>query len=170
MACLETAVRPVTIGDQVWIALALLTREQPTRPDFTVDEILARVEAEAIVPVARDSVKANIYGHCVANHAPDPNRLRLLYATSPSTRRLFRLGDYFHPDREGQIGQHGSRITPRSEDIPARYRHLLDWYSKEYASNPEESDPILALYGIGRHLATDEHPDDYVRRLREGWD
>ena len=32
------------------------------------------------------------------------------------------------------------------------------------------SDAILALAGSGRELWADEHADDYVRRLREGWE
>lgn len=33
-----------------------------------------------------------------------------------------------------------------------------------------ESDPLLALRGSGKDLWADEHADEYVRRLREGWD
>jgi hypothetical protein len=29
---------------------------------------------------------------------------------------------------------------------------------------------LLDLRGAGSHLANGEDPDDYVRRLREGWD
>jgi hypothetical protein len=32
------------------------------------------------------------------------------------------------------------------------------------------SDPLLALYGSGKDLWAAEHADDYVRRLRGGWD
>ena len=167
---METTVRPVTIGDQVWIALALLHREEPERVDFTVDEIVGRVAFEGIAAAPRGSVKANIYGHCVANHQPDPNKLRLLYATGTNTRRLFRPGDDSHPQREEHAGQHGARTIPRPEDIPARYHYLLDWYRAEYARSDEETDPILALAGIGKHLWTGIDPDEYVRQLREGWD
>jgi hypothetical protein len=31
------------------------------------------------------------------------------------------------------------------------------------------SDPLLALYGSGKDLWADEHADEYVKRLREGW-
>ena len=30
-------------------------------------------------------------------------------------------------------------------------------------------DPLLALFGSGKSLWADEHADDYVARLREGW-
>jgi hypothetical protein len=33
-----------------------------------------------------------------------------------------------------------------------------------------ENDPLLAARGSGRELWRDEHADEYVRRLREGWD
>jgi hypothetical protein len=37
-------------------------------------------------------------------------------------------------------------------------------------TNPTDDDPLLALYGSGKGLWADEHADEYVRRLREGWD
>ena len=33
-----------------------------------------------------------------------------------------------------------------------------------------ENDPLLALRGSGKDLWADEHADEYVRRLRDGWD
>jgi hypothetical protein len=33
-----------------------------------------------------------------------------------------------------------------------------------------ENDPLLALRGSGKELWADEHADEYVRRLREGWE
>ena len=33
-----------------------------------------------------------------------------------------------------------------------------------------ENDPLLSLLGTGRDIWADEHADDYVNRLREGWD
>jgi len=40
---------------------------------------------------------------------------------------------------------------------------------KEPNEEPE-SDPLLALRGSGTKLWADEHADEYVRRLREGWE
>jgi len=34
----------------------------------------------------------------------------------------------------------------------------------------EPPDPLLVLYGSGKDLWADEHADEYVRRIREGWD
>jgi hypothetical protein len=32
------------------------------------------------------------------------------------------------------------------------------------------TDALLALWGSGKQIWADEHADDYIRRLREGWD
>ena len=36
--------------------------------------------------------------------------------------------------------------------------------------NPIDDDPLLRLFGSGKDLWADEHADEYVRGLREGWD
>ena len=33
-----------------------------------------------------------------------------------------------------------------------------------------KNDPLLARRGSGKELWADEHADEYVRRLREGWE
>ena len=91
----------------------------------------------------------------------------MLTETVPGRRRLFRLGDSYHPEREG------SKTVPEREDLPEEYRSLLDWY-REWNSDSIEAriknDPLLALRGDGKDLWADEHADEYVRRLREGWE
>jgi len=91
----------------------------------------------------------------------------MLFETGPSRRRLFRRGDSYHPDREG------AKITPEREDLPTGYNGLLNWYqgwSSAASNNASKEDPLLSLRGSGKHLWADEHADDYVRRLREGWE
>jgi hypothetical protein len=67
----------------------------------------------------------------------------------------------------GASGPDGSE----RQNVPERYRMLLDWYEAEYSrQTPQaEPDPLLALRGSGRELWADEHADVYVTRLREGW-
>jgi hypothetical protein len=36
--------------------------------------------------------------------------------------------------------------------------------------NAIDDDPLLALRGSGKEIWADEHADEYVRRLRDGWD
>ena len=155
------------VADEVWIAAALLHRDHPERPDFTVEEIVHRAEQEALHKPMRRGIYVHVIQHCVANRPPNPARYRMLLETSSGRRRLFRRGDSYHPDREG------AKVTPGLEDLPVGYNDLLSWYhdwSLAVTNNSPLEDPLLSLLGSGKHLWADEHADDYVRRLREGWE
>ena len=64
---------PLKVADEVWIATALLHKENPTRGDFTVAEIIERARAENITGEMRSGVQVHAYLHCVANR-PAPYR------------------------------------------------------------------------------------------------
>lgn len=154
------------VADEVWLATALLHRKYLRREDFTIEEILERATEVAREPL-RPGVYVHIVQHCVANRPPSPGRYRMLYETAPGRRRLFRIGDNYDPGREG------SKIIPERDEIPSRYGALLDWYkdwSRDRVEDRIKNDPLLALYGDGKELWADESADDYVRRLREGWE
>jgi hypothetical protein len=168
MKNMETLIARTTlkVADEVWIAVALLHQEHPERGDFTIEEIIDRAERESPKPL-RPGVYVHVVQHCVANRPPNPGRYRMLFETAPGRRRLFRKGDSHHPERED------AKITPRREDIPDGYRGLLNWYDRWSAaevSSASSADPLLALRGSGKHLWADEHADDYVIRLRRGWE
>ena len=152
------------VADEVWIATALLHREHPKSADFAVREIMDRIDREKVTGSVRGSVNVHVIQHCVANRPPNPAGYRMLVETTRGRRRLYRPGDPHHPDRRG-------RVVPERQDVPERYRPLLDWYESRYArqTTQREPDPLLALRGSGRELWADEHADDYVKRLREGW-
>lgn len=157
------------VADEVWIATALLHREHPDRGDFSVREIVDRAARENITGRQRPGVYVHAIQHAVANLPASPNRYRLLFATAADRRRLFREGDPANP------GRAGSKSTPRREDLPAKYRHLVDWYYTEYAHRSSlreriKNDPILQMIGLGKDVWKDEPADEYVRRLREEWD
>jgi hypothetical protein len=155
------------VADEVWIIAALLQHEQPTQPDFSVEEIMERAEKEKLTALLRPGFYVHVIQHCVANRAPNPGRYRMLFETTAGRRRLFRHGDVYHPAREG------GKVTPSLEDLPNRFRKLLDWYREWSAltvGRAAEQDPLLQLRGSGRRLWAKEHADDYVRRLREGWE
>ena len=157
----------IKVADEVWLATALLHRENPSRTDFTLSEIVERVAKEAIIGGLRPGVYVHAALHCVANRPPNPGRYRMLYETRPKYRRLYRLGDSYDPQREG------SKVIPEADEIPLRYADLLYWYeswSRSHAEKVNESDPLLALYGSGRKLWADEHADEYVARLRASWE
>ena len=157
----------IKVADEVWIAAALLHREHPDRVDFEIEEIVRRATKEAGRRPLRPGVYVHIVQHCVANRPPTPGRYRMLFETAPGRRRLYRNGDNYDPAREG------AKIVPAREDIPSDYSDLLDWYRGWSQGDVEErikNDPLLALYGDGKDLWADESADDYVRRLREGWE
>jgi hypothetical protein len=159
----------VKVADEVWVATALLHRKHPDRSDFSIEEIMesARQMWREGTGSLRPGVYIHVVQHCVANRPPSPGRVRMLVETAAGRRRLFRPGDYYHPEREG------AKTTPRREDLPHGYSSLLNWY-RDWCSNSakrsRQEDPLLALRGSGKHIWADEHADEYVRRLREGWE
>jgi len=156
----------IKVADEVWIATALLHREQPRQPDFAVEEIVARAEKEGLAGPLRPGVYVHVVQHCVANRPPNPGRYRMLFETNPGRRRLFRKGDAYHSAREG------AKIMPYAEDLPNGYHILLSWYRDWCAGvsrSASQEDPLLSLAGSGKRLWSDEHPDEYVQRLRKGW-
>lgn len=155
------------VADEVWIAAALLHREHPQAADFSIEEIVGRARQEGLHDPLRPGVYVHVVQHCVANRRPNPGRYRMLFETSEGRRRLYRIGDAHHPDREG------SKIAPDPEDITDGYGELLDWYRKwaeREARDLRDNDPLLKAQGSGRHLWADEPADEYIRRLREGWE
>jgi hypothetical protein len=155
------------VADEVWIAASLLHREHPGANDFSVEEIVERARQENLHGELRPGVYVHVVQHCVANRPPNPGRYRMLFETAHGRRRLFREGDTYHPDRDG------AKTTPAAEDMPVGYDGLLSWYRgwcTRAASNIAKDDPLLSLRGSGKHLWSNEHADQYVRRLREGWE
>ena len=155
------------VADDEFGFTALLHREQPAASDFSIEEIVDRARREGLHEPLRPGVYVHVVLHCVANRAPNPGRYRMLVETSEGRRRLFRRGDAYHPDRTD------SKTSPDPEDMPSGYADLLDWHrdwSIAASRNLVETDPLLQAQGSGKHLWADEHADEYVRRLREGWE
>ncbi|MGA8110235.1 MAG: hypothetical protein WB974_12410 [Acidobacteriaceae bacterium] len=160
--------RKFLAADRVWIATALLHRENPGEEDFSEAEIVVRGRREGFVEESSNVFAVHANQHCVANRRPNPGSHRMLFETRKGRRRLYREGDPCSPGRTG-------KTAPNPDDIPAKYRALLEWYRKwsrpaTGRAAPRPADPLLALRGSGRHLWKDEHADVYVRRLREGWE
>jgi hypothetical protein len=162
--------KEVKVATEVWLATALLHNEQPEREDWTIDEIIQRIEKERLHPTMRAGVRVHATLHCVANRRANPAKLRMLYATGKNTRRLYKPGDPVEPGRTGPT-------CPDLGGVPAKYHSLLDWYQNKYAlpSTGDSADDgwlsgVIEMIGAGKGMWADEHPDDYVRRLREDWD
>jgi hypothetical protein len=178
----------VSCAVEVFLAAALLHRERPERKDFTIQEIVNRSARENITGEMRSGVNVHVSQHCVANRAPNPAKHRMLFATGKHTRRLLLPGDDIHEGRTG-------KIFPEENELPEKYLPVLQWAKQRYEAGrsmnhashhgdsgekaPEKLCPtskrspiqiLLDLRLAGVHLANDEDPDDYVRRLREGWE
>lgn len=161
----------IKLADEVWVAVAMLHQRHQESLDFSVEEIMefarAAKELRSLGPV-RPGFYVHVIQHCVANRPPNPARYRILLETIAGRRRLFRPGDACHAEREG------GKSVPKAEDLPEnRFRGVLDWYrgwSQDSVAERIKNDPLLALYGDGKDLWADETADEYVRRLREGWE
>ena len=153
-------------ADEVFIATALLHRENPDREDFTISEIVERAAKENLVGELRPGVRVHASLHCVANRAPNPGRYRMLYATGNRTRRLLHASDQVHPQRTG-------KIWPEPGDVPPRYVELIDWAKQRYGKGSPRRERwlegIFQMRGMGKELWHGEDPDEYVRKLRENW-
>lgn len=114
------------VADAIWTATALLHKENPRAEDFEVQQIVFRAVREHLVGGYRPGLQAHASGHCVANKKPNGGRYRMLYETDRGRRRLARLGDISHPDRNGDI-------RPDKAELPAAYRDLIDWYDAIYS-------------------------------------
>lgn len=156
----------IKVADQAWIATALLHRENPARQDFSVSEIIERAALENPGVKLLPGVPQHIRQHCVAGNRASPNQYAMLTATARGRRRLYRDGDHRHADRLN------GKTVPDAGDIPEKYLSLLDWYAQWNAIRRDRRylDPLLALRGSGKHIWADEHADEYVARLREGWE
>jgi hypothetical protein len=133
------------VADEVWLALALLHRENPSRKSFSPEEIAARAQNLHLQTPNRAGVMPHIYAHCVANVTPSSGRYRMLYRTSDGGLRLYRAGDDYHAAREG------SKIAPERAVLPEEYRDVHDWYVGEYCAPQGEDgeDPLMELVGLG---------------------
>ncbi len=161
------------VADRIWVATALLHRQFPERTDFAKDEIVRVLSREGLSDdIQRGTLNAHLDQHCVANVPPSTAKYRMLYETTPGGNlRLFRPGDFTYATRHQK--RKPSKVVPERENLPLKYRSLLDWY-QAWSANAEErsiesifdNDPLIRLIGSGRHIWADEHADEYVNNLR----
>lgn len=179
----------ITCATEVFIATALLHREQPERTDFTIQEIASRAAKENLTGEFRSGINVHASQHCVANKAPNPGKHRMLFATGKHTRRLFLPGDEAYEGRTG-------KIFPDHEELPSRYLPLLEWAQRRFEQGPRGRsakrasggsdlswpssgasqsadrwlESLFELEGLGKEHWKNVDPDEFVRKLREGWE
>ena len=168
----------VKVADELFLIVALLEREHPDRPGFSVKEILERATLENITGELRSGLSIHAYEHAVANLKPGSGKYRILYKTQQGKLRLLRAGDDVHPGRTG-------KIWPNLEDVPQKYAELIEWAKRRYSkggsnqrsgSNPLNNsnqprwlEGIFQMRGLGKKLWAEEDADEYVSKLRENW-
>jgi len=178
--------KEITCAAEVFLATALLHREQPERQDFTIGEIVSRAAREGLYGSLRSGINVHASLHCVANRPPNPAKHRMLFATGKHTRRLLLPGDEVHPGRTG-------KVFPDAGEVPERYLPLLNWAMERYeesgivlrtrrsAEQPKTPrqrhetaegwlEGLLEMEGLGKEYWKGVNPDDFVRKLREGWE
>ena len=113
------------IADQVWIALALLTRESANHTGFSASAIKERIRKEfgSVSPGAA----THIAQHSLATKPASPSRNRMI-TKHGSLNYLYREGDPYHPDRKD------GKVLPKPQEIPSEYHDLLAWYGSSYAN------------------------------------
>lgn len=161
---------PTTLGltaaDAVWIATAMLHDRNPEAPGFTPTEIQDEVLRNHLTSTLSTTVYQHIVQHVTATQPANPNRRRMLTELSDGLRRLYLEGDSFHPSRNG------AQSVPKAEDLPPHLRRWLSWYESWGRAHPQKQepvpaiDPLLALAGTW----TFGDADEYLRKLREGWE
>jgi hypothetical protein len=158
------------VADELYLALALLHREQPEADAFTVDAVVRRAAQEGF-GARPESLRAHAHGHAAANLPPGRNgRYRLLFKQEDGRVRLLRAADYIHPDRH-------QKLYPELQDIPEKYHELVEWAKKRSEQGGADVDGrggwlagLRQLRGLGRDAWRGVDPDEYVRNLREGWE
>jgi len=158
----------VKVADELFLIVALLTKEQPDRSSFSIPEILDRAQREGLGKHRSDqgSLKQHAYEHAAANVRPGRGKYRMVFREKDNTIRLLQAGDPVHPGRDG-------KEWPEARDIPAKYLPLVMWAQERYASRKSEGKPwlsdLLALRGLGKEIWKGVNADDYVNALRGEW-
>jgi hypothetical protein len=164
----KTAARvDLTAAEAVWFATAALHKRHPGASGFTVEEIVDEALRQNLTSVKQSTLYQHALQHVVANRSSQPNRRRMLVEIEGDRRRLFVEGDPEHADRRGSLS------IPNFSALPQDLKHWQSWYetwSSRFRKSWEETDPLMRLIGSGKHIWADEHADEYVRRLREGWE
>ena len=157
----------IKVADEVWLATALLHRENPSRGLHAQGNRGAGCERGDRRRTATWCLRSRRSQHCVANRAPTPD------AIACSTKRGPDIAACFVSATATIRNAKEARSPPERMRSLRATRISSSWYedwSQSQGEKASESDPLLALYGSGKKLWADEHADEYVARLRAGWE
>ena len=158
----------VKVADELFLTVALLTKENPERYSFSIPEVLARAGQEGLGAHRSDqaSLKQHAYEHAAANIAPGRGKYRLVFREKDNTIRLLQATDHIHPGRDG-------KQWPGERDIPQKYIALVRWAQERFRTRKTEAKPwlheLLELRGLGKEIWKGVDADKYVDELRGDW-
>jgi len=173
--------KSLTTPTVVWLATALLHRDNPQSDAFSAKEIFNKVKQMNLLSVSDSTINMHITSHCVASTKASPDKHRKLTRVQSGWYRLFREGDSFHETRST------GHSAPLAEMIPIEFKDVVDWYNIQYNSQYNKSnisksltDPItsdinyqtageLYLIEIGENN-TIKLPDSFVEdfKIKQG--
>lgn len=117
----------ISTANVVWIATALLHKENPHRKAFRVEEIFKKVKSLELLNVAPMTIKMHISSHCVADRKGSPSTHRKLTRVEPGWYKLYIKEEPYHEDRKN------GNIVPGKELIPDQFEELIDWFNNYYS-------------------------------------
>jgi hypothetical protein len=161
--------KELTTANVVWIATALLHRENKDKDAFSTRQIFDKSKSLNLLRSADATLMMHISLHCVANAKAQPDKHRKIFRVVKGWYRLYRPGDTFDESRAN------GRSVPLAEEVPEKYGELIDWYNTEYckevkkASIPRDviTNAVFAKIEVGKSLTL---PDDAFNflQLEEG--
>lgn len=158
-------IEKLSTANAVWIATALLHKENEGKNAFQIKEIFEKVKKLDLLTTQDSTLSMHISLHCVANAKAAPDTHKKLFRVSSGWYRLFREGDSFHESRVK------GKIEPLPEMIPQQYRYLIDWYKNEYAKSSLGSNSSFGQpkwYSLGRIESGNQIkiPKDVLEKLQ----
>ncbi|MDE1765246.1 MAG: hypothetical protein KGI27_03110 [Thaumarchaeota archaeon] len=131
----------ISTATLVWLATALLHKERKEAEAFESSEIFEKVKSLDLSSVSDSTIKMHISLHCVSNAQSQPDTHKKLFRIARGWYRLYREGDLFHPSRAQ------GRVLPIAEELPSKYRHLIEWYNDDYSKKQTQpAQPNNAIF------------------------
>jgi len=148
----------------VWIATALLHKENPSRDAFQSKEIFNKVKQLKILRSSDATLKTHISHHCVANVIPSPNK----------DRKLLRIGNGWYSlwkDRDSYNGgRRSGESVPNINKLPKQFQHLFYWYENEYSFYKDQTQEVTNLTGLYKTIVREDNsvvmPEGVLKYLK----
>jgi len=125
---MNSNVKSITTPTVVWLATAILHRENPQSDAFQAKEIFHKVKELDLLSVSDVTINMHITSHCVASTKASPDRHKKLTRVRSGWYRLFQEGDPVHETRVN--GQQ----EPLPEMLPSQYQNIVDWYHNQHTA------------------------------------